>query len=46
MMSNKELYLNDGVGDRYFLRRKSVLDEMTKEYQSDPVYIAVKALGL
>jgi SAM-dependent methyltransferase len=46
MMSNKEHYLNDGIGDRYFSRRKSALDDMKQEYQSDPVYIAVKALGL
>lgn len=46
MMSNKEHYLKNGIGDKYFHRRKTILDEFVKEYESDPIYIAVKALEL
>jgi hypothetical protein len=45
-MSNKEHYLSEGIGDKYYLRRKKELELFKENYELDPVYIAVKALEL
>jgi SAM-dependent methyltransferase len=44
-MLNKDHYLIN-TGDRYYARRKHDLEEHKKAFVLDPIYIAVKALGL
>ena len=45
MIKNSERYLN-GVGDAYYLRRKEVLKNLKKIWESDPIIVAMQSLGV